>query len=42
METLLGEGIDISMAINTLPEFSNRFTFQYNTTNGEGIIKLKL
>ena len=41
MGILLGEGKDISMAINTMPEFSDRFTFHYDTMQGDGIIKKK-
>jgi len=41
MDILLGEGKDISMAINTNPEFSGRFTFYYDTEQGEGIIGLR-
>lgn len=38
---LLGEGKDMALAIDTIPEFSNRFTFYYDTFEGNGIIKLK-
>jgi hypothetical protein len=30
MDILLGEGKNISMAINNIPEFSDRFTLHYD------------
>ena len=38
---LTSEGKDIAMAINNNQEFSNKFTFHYNSIEGEGIVSLK-